>query len=589
MTHDDQGSEGQDARLGADERLEADVLVIGAGLAGLVAATEAAQRGARVLVLDQEGEQSLGGQAHWSFGGLFLVGSPEQRRLGIRDSRELAWSDWLGTAGFDRPEDAWPRRWAEAFVDFAAGELRPWLRGMGHRIFPVVGWAERGDGRAGGHGNSVPRFHLTWGTGPGLVEPFARRAREAEAAGALRFAFRHRVDELLVEGGAVVGARGSRLAPDDAPRGVATNREELGGFEARAAAVIVASGGIGANLELVRRAWPERLGPAPERMISGVPAHVDGRMLGIAESAGARIVNGDRMWHCTEGIRNWDPIWASHGIRILPGPSALWLDADGRRFEAPNFPGFDTPGTLAAIRARGHDYSWFVMTRTMAEKEIALSGSEQNPDLTGRDWGKVLERVRPGAPAPVQAFIDWGADFVEAATPRELAARMSAIADDDRPIDADALEQAIRERDLQLGNPFGKDAQLAAIRGARRSLPDRLVRVAPSHRRTACSTRSTGRSSPSASASSRGRRSAASRRISRAARSAPTARRCRGCGPRAGLGLRRGRHARLPGARGHVPRRLPPLRPRRRSLRGGGDRLIGTGSRVCSRREVNAG
>lgn len=338
------------------------------------------------------------------------------------------------------------------------------------------------------------------------------------------------------EDGEMLGEPGEsarREALDGAPRGVETDREELGGFEARAAAVIVASGGIGANLELVRGAWPERLGPAPERIISGVPAHVDGRMLGIAESAGARIVNGDRMWHCTEGIRNWDPIWASHGIRILPGPSALWLDADGRRFEAPNFPGFDTPGTLAAIRARGHDYSWFVMTRTMAEKEIALSGSEQNPDLTGRDWGKVLERVRPGAPAPVQAFIDWGADFVEAATPRELAARMSAIADDDRPIDADALEQAIRERDLQLGNPFGKDAQLAAIRGARRSLPDRLVRVAPSHRRTACSTRSTGRSSPSGSTSSRGRRSAASRRISRAARSAPTARRCRGCGPRA--------------------------------------------------------
>ena len=160
---------------------DADVIVVGGGLAGLVAATEIADAGKRVIVVEQEGEQSLGGQAFWSLGGLFLVDTPEQRRLGIKDSYDLALQDWMGSAGFDRDDDLWPRRWAEAYVAFAAGEKRGWLRAMGHRIFPVVGWAERGGYDAMSHGNSVPRFHVSWGTGPGVVEPFERRAREAAA------------------------------------------------------------------------------------------------------------------------------------------------------------------------------------------------------------------------------------------------------------------------------------------------------------------------------------------------------------------------------------------------------------------------
>ncbi|MFL5820610.1 MAG: FAD-dependent oxidoreductase, partial [Solirubrobacteraceae bacterium] len=158
----------------------ADVIVVGAGLAGLVATAELADAGRRVILVDQEPEASLGGQAFWSFGGLFLVDSLEQRRMRIRDSHELAWQDWLGTAGFDRPEDDWPRRWAEAYVDFAATEKRAWLHAQGVRFLLNPGWAERGGYLAIGHGNSVPRFHVTWGTGPGIVEPFVRRVREAQ-------------------------------------------------------------------------------------------------------------------------------------------------------------------------------------------------------------------------------------------------------------------------------------------------------------------------------------------------------------------------------------------------------------------------
>ena len=461
--------------------MDADVIVVGAGLSGLVAAAELAEAGRRVIVLDQEGAANLGGQAHWSFGGLFLVDSPEQRRMGIRDSLELAWQDWQGSAGFDRPEDHWPRQWAQAYVDFAAGEMRSWLHEQGMRWFPVVGWAERGDGSASGHGNSVPRFHITWGTGPGVLEPFVRRVRAGVAAGRVELRLRHRVDELVVSGGAVSGVRGSVLAPDAAGRGRPTSREVVGDFELSAQAVVVSSGGIGGNHELVRANWPSRLGTAPERMITGVPAYVDGRMLAIAQEAGGRVINPDRMWHYVEGIHNWDPIWPEHAIRILPGPSSMWFDALGNRLPAPLFPGFDTLGTLAHLRQTGHDHSWFILTHTIIGREFALSGSEQNPDLTGRSVRGVLGRATADMPEPVRAFLDRGEDFVQAASIGELVDRMNALTPEPL-LDAAHIERQIVERDRQIANPFSKDAQVTAIRGARNYRGDRLIRTARPHR-----------------------------------------------------------------------------------------------------------
>ncbi|RLV47996.1 FAD-binding dehydrogenase [Nocardioides mangrovicus] len=461
---------------------QADVIVVGAGLAGLVATAELADAGRKVLLLDQEGEQSLGGQAFWSLGGLFLVDTPEQRRLGIKDSHELAWQDWLGSAQFDRPEDHWPRQWAEAYVEFAAGEKRSWLRSMGHRIFPVVGWAERGDGRAGGHGNSVPRFHLTWGTGPGVVEPFERRVREAVAKGLVTFKFRHRADELVTTDGVVTGVRGAVLAPDSAERGSATNRDVVEDFDYAAQAVLVTSGGIGGDHDLVRRNWPtDRLGPAPTSMVAGVPAHVDGRFLQVTQDAGGQVINPDRMWHYTEGLRNWDPIWANHGIRILPGPSSLWLSATGERFPAPYLPGFDTLGTLREILRTGYEYSWFVLTEKIIEKEFALSGSEQNPDLTGKDIKLTLSRARPGPAGPVRAFMEHGEDFVVADSLPELVSGMNAVAGSDL-IDLDRLRTIIEQRDREMDNPVSKDTQVTYLRQHRKFRGDRLVRVASPHK-----------------------------------------------------------------------------------------------------------
>jgi uncharacterized protein len=462
--------------------LDADVIVVGGGLAGLTAATELTDARKRVILVDQEPEQSLGGQAFWSLGGLFFVDSPEQRRCGIEDSVDLAWQDWVGTAGFDRDDDHWPQRWAQAYVAFAAGEKRAWLRAMGHRVFPVVNWAERGGYDAMGHGNSVPRFHVTWGTGPGVLEPFERRARDAQRSGLLSFRFRHRVDALRMQNGVVDGVQGSILEPSAQARGERTSRLVVGEFELRAQAVIVAAGGIGGNHDLVRAHWPQRLGAPPNRMLAGVPAHVDGRMMTIAEAAGARLINRDRMWHYVEGLQNYAPIWPNHGIRILPGPSSLWFDAVGRRLPSPLYPGNDTLGQLEHIMRTGYDYSWFVLNQSIIRKEFALSGSEQNPDLTAKSWRRTARRaIGKRAPGPVESFKVRGIDFVVRNNLDDLVTGMNVLSGEGR-IEVARLKQAIEARDREVANPFAKDAQIIAIHNARRYLGDRLLRTARPHR-----------------------------------------------------------------------------------------------------------
>jgi len=462
--------------------LSTDVLVIGWGLAGLVAASEALDAGKRVILIDQEPRTNLGGQAWWSFGGLFFIDSPEQRRMGIKDSLELATQDWFGNAGFDRPEDEWPRRWAEAYLQFAAGEKRSWLRERGVGFFPVVGWAERGGYGALGPGNSVPRFHITWGTGPGIVAPFAARVEQGEREGRITILPRHRVTDLVVTDGAVTGACGDVLATSGASRGEESSRDAIGDFEISAGATIVCSGGIGGNHDLVRAAWPARLGTPPEHMLTGVPAYVDGSMYPIAEAAGARLINGDRMWHYVEGIANWDPVWPSHGIRILPGPSSLWLDATGARLPVPLFPGFDTLGTLAHLRTTGYDHSWFVTSRQIVEKEFALSGSEQNPDLTGKDVGLLLKsRLAKGPTGPVQAFLDEGEDFIVENDLESLLEQMQAHPGGDA-LDIDRVRREVVARDREMDNDFTKDAQIGMLRSMRGYRGDKLIRTAPPHR-----------------------------------------------------------------------------------------------------------
>lgn len=456
------------------------VVVVGAGLAGLVATAELLAAGRHVTLLDAENGASLGGQAFWSFGGLFLVDSPEQRRLGVKDSAELALADWLGSAQFG-PDDRWGRAWAEGFVSFAAGEMRPWLAGQGVKWFPLVQWAERGGYEAGGHGNSVPRFHVTWGTGPGILEPFVRALLDARRAGQVDVRFRHRVTGLVTTDGVVTGVRGDVLASDGVDRAVPSTRTVVRPFELAAESVVIATGGIGADHDRVRATWPSEAGTLPARMLSGVPDHVDGSGIEAARAGGAAVVHEDRMWHYPEGITNHSPVWSRHGIRILAGPSSLWLDADGNRLPAPLFPGFDALGALQHITSRGDDHSWFVLDKTILGAEFALSGSEQNPDLTGKDLRLLLERVKPGAVGPVEKFAEKSDEFLWADTPAELAAKMNALSGTSR-ISAEALAQTIEARDQQVATGLGKDPQVVATAMARRFVVDRLIRVAKPHR-----------------------------------------------------------------------------------------------------------
>lgn len=506
----------------------APVIVVGAGLSGLVAAYEIIRTGRKVVIVEQEPEQFIGGQAHWSLGGLFFVNSPEQRRLGIHDSEELALQDWLNSAQFDngqlgqgivhaitgagadearllsktdvptdpRGHDYWGLRWAQAFVHFAATEFRDYMSSLGMGLMPHVGWAERGSGLAGGHGNSVPRFHIAWGTGPEVVRVFREPVVKAAEGGLVEFRWRHRVDDLVVDGGRVVGVRGKTLAPDmEKPIGSKTNRDELKDFEVRGRAVVVASGGIGHNIDLLRKAWPEKRmgGPFPSQVVFGVPFHVDGRMLAIANTAGARLVNEDRMWFYTEGLHNWNSIWPEHGIRVIPGPSSLWLDATGKRFGSPAFPGCDSLATLKSIVATGYDYSWFLLDKATIIKEFVLSGSEQNPDITSKSILRVLkERLGGRGIEPVHKFVEHGADFITRDTLPELVEAMNALAQAEAgtsgagkappTIDYDDLLKVIKDRDAQIEHPYSKDSQAMLIQNARNYWPDKYMRVVRPHR-----------------------------------------------------------------------------------------------------------
>lgn len=442
---------------------QTDVIVIGAGLAGLVVTAELADAGRRVLLL--EGGATLGGQATWSLGGVFLVDTPEQRRLGIRDSVDLALDDWLASAQFDDgPNDTWSRRWARSYVEAAGTDLSPWLRSMGVSFFPLVQWAERGGGLADGPGNSAPRFHVVWGTGPGLVDPFLRRVETRQSEGLVDLRLAHRVERLVVDDGGVTGC-------------IARNTLDGSEVPVTAHAVVVASGGIGGNHDLVRRWWPDGMGQAPDDMLQGVPDHVDGSGLLAAQAVGANVTNTGRMWNYPEGLAHHTPVWNDHAVRILAGPGSLWLDAHGHRLPPPLFPGVDTLRALRHLTTTGSPHSWLLLNHRIAAAELRLSGSVHNPDLTGRSIALLLKRALPRPSDPVQAFLDRSPDIVVADEPGALVAGMNKVAGEDL-VDEAVLRRQVLAYDRQAATGLGNDAQLALVATARRYLPDRLMRTA---------------------------------------------------------------------------------------------------------------
>ena len=413
--------------------MDADVIVVGAGLAGLVATAELAAAGRRVLLLDQENAANLGGQAYWSFGGLFLVDSPEQRRMGVRDSPRprLAGLGGHAPASTARGRTAGRGGGPRAYVEFAAGEKRAWLHGLGRAVLPGgrLGRARRLRARPG-HGNSVPRFHITWGTGPGVLEPFVRRVRAAVDAGLVQLA-------LPPPGGRPDDdrRRGRRRARHGARAQLRRARRAVLAHVGRAVraahagAVVVTSGGIGGNPELVRRHWPARLGTPPEHLLTGVPAYVDGR--DARDRRGRRRQRSSTATGCgttPRASRTTRPSGPATASGSCPGPSSLWLDATGRRLPVPLFPGFDTLGTLRAPaphRARPHLVRPHPAHHREGVRPLRLR-AEPGPDRQGPAPARPAAAAR-ARPAPVEAFKERGADFVVAGTLAELVAGMNAL------------------------------------------------------------------------------------------------------------------------------------------------------------------
>jgi predicted oxidoreductase len=469
-----------------------DVIVIGAGLAGLVSTLELLRSGHSVLLLDRCEPQEIGGLAREAFGGMFMVDSPEQRRSRIPDNERLALEDWLRIAEFD-PEDTWPRRWAEQYVTRARDDVGGWLRQLGVKFFPVVNWAERGNF---GDGNSVPRFHLTWGTGKALVQAVWGAIESHPRRSALDLRLRSRVTGLIVEDGRAVGCRvtaehaasparggvpqteSTTLKSDEPGRMAEDQLDDPDGYEVRAAkAVIIAAGGIGGNLELVRREWPtERLGPAPKKLLMGSHYYADGALHEEVSRVGGNVTHLSRMWNYADAVRHPKPQREHHGLKLIPPRSGVMLNPDGRRYgPVPVMPTFDAYSALERMCEDERKYSWLVCNFKIAKRELDVSGSQHNPHLRERRLLPFLLSVVLGKPGLVQHFLDGSPDFVSAPTLGELAVKMNEVTGDGA-IDAAVLEREIGRYDKTIARGKGlfNDDQLRRIGQLRNWRGDRL-------------------------------------------------------------------------------------------------------------------
>lgn len=440
-----------------------DVIVVGAGLAGLVSTLELLRSGHTVLLLDRCQPEQLGGLAREAFGGMFMVDSPEQRRSRIPDNERLALEDWLRIADFDEG-DVWPRRWAEQYVVRARDDVGAWLRELGVRFFPVVNWAERGNF---GDGNSVPRFHLTWGTGKALVESVWGAIESHPRRGALDLRLRSRVTKLTSEEGRVVGVRVA-----------AEGSEQAEEYEVRATkAVVIAAGGIGGNLELIRREWPtSRLGSAPEKLLMGSHYYADGAMHEEVSRLGGNVTHLSRMWNYADAVRHPKPQREHHGLKLIPPRSGLMLNPDGRRYgPVPVMPTFDAYAALERMCEDERKYSWLICNFKIAKRELDVSGSQHNPSLREKRLVPFLLGVLLGKPVLVRHFLEGSPDFVSAPTLHELAGKMNEVTGESA-IDAAVLEREVGRYDetIARGKGLFNDDQLRRIGQLRNWRGDRL-------------------------------------------------------------------------------------------------------------------
>ncbi len=435
----------------------ADVAFIGGGVSALMAALELVEGGRRVIILEGQGPEGLGGQARDAFGGFCFVGSPEQARAGVRDHVELAWEDWQGYAEFG-PDSELAQAWARRYLERNLPDVREALLRRGLSFFPLPAWAERAQE---GRGNRLPRFHLLWGCGAGLVSNLRDRLRPHEG-GLLTIACHHAVEELQWQGGRVAGAAGLR-------------RDTGQAFEAGAAQVVIASGGFNGDLDLVRRRWPSEWGSAPRDLLNGSYPWIDGRMQAAAMDLGAATGPLDQMWVYAAGIAHWKEAFTGHGLAVVPPRSALWLRADGKRFAPPLLAGTDTRALVGRIAASGLPWSWLVMNRRILEKELAIQGSAFNPAFRQHSWARLVSNLLFGNRALAGEVLAHAPDAVSAPDLPSLVGRMNAVAPEGH-VDLGGVRGAVEAWDAELarGPRFHTDPQLHYLRAVRAFPGDRL-------------------------------------------------------------------------------------------------------------------
>jgi uncharacterized protein len=441
--------------------LRTEVVIVGGGLAGIVTALELLERGRRVLILDRDHPERFGGLARESFGGFFLVDTPQQRRAGIRDSGERALQDWLSYAEFGADE-VWPRRWAALYVHECTPMVQHWLREKGIGFFPLVQWMERGLDRPG---NSVPRFHMVWGTGHRLVEVLLERLRRHRHADRLELRFRQRVTEVLHEGGRAVGVG-------------AVDEESGAELVVRAERVVLASGGIcGGDLSRLRKHWCGAWGTPPARILNGSHRYADGAMHDAAAALGGAVTHLDRQWNYAAGVHHPDADgMAGKGLSLVPPRSALWVNARGERIgPRPQVSGYDTRHLVEQICQQPEKYSWQVMNQRIAVRELAVSGAALNDALRERRVLGVARGVVFGNRALVRTLLERCPDFVSAGTLEELVARMNALAGNS-DIDPARLRAEVERWDALVRAPDGAehDEQLRLVRRLREYRGDRM-------------------------------------------------------------------------------------------------------------------